>query len=175
LNACASAGTPAAAITLGVPIPRVDLPTGTGLLLLLALSQALFNGGATAAQTAQARANYDATIATYRNTVLTAFQEAETALSTLTVLGREAVVVQNRRLIASVQLIEALGGGWRGIWTGATRIDRPWSPHTRHWPRVLMRRLRANRAITKYLIEILLKCPRILTYRSDIRLFQIVV
>lgn len=136
-----------------------DLPTRVWSVGA-ALSQMLFDGGATAAQTAQARANYDATIASYRNTVLTSFQEVETGLSTLTVLEREAVVqnlavtsarrseeltinqyragtvsylnvlviqaqtlsneraalaVQNRRLLASVQLIEALGGGWRRV------------------------------------------------------------
>ncbi len=136
-----------------------DLPTRVWSVGA-ALSQMLFDGGATRAQTAQARANYDGTIATYRNTVLTAFQEVETSLSNLSVLEREAVVqnlavnsarrseeltinqyragtvsylnvlviqaqtlsneraalaVQNRRLQASVQLIESLGGGWAGV------------------------------------------------------------
>ncbi len=44
------------------------------------------------ARTAQARAAYDATVATYRQTVLTAFQEVEDNLAALRILEQEADV-----------------------------------------------------------------------------------
>jgi len=101
---------------------------------------------------------YDAAIASYRGTVLAAFQEVEDSLSTLRVLEREAEVqdqalkgaqevvaitthqykagtvgylnvlvnqtialntervaldILERRLVASVQLVKALGGDWQ--------------------------------------------------------------
>jgi NodT family efflux transporter outer membrane factor (OMF) lipoprotein len=55
-----------------------------------AAAQTIFQGGALLAQTAAARAAYDATVATYRQTVLTAFQEVEDNLSALRILGQEA-------------------------------------------------------------------------------------
>jgi outer membrane protein TolC len=108
-------------------------------------------------QTAQARAAYDGTVASYQQTVLTGFQEVEDNLSTLRVLEeaarvqaeavrladealmlslnqykagtigflevvvtqaaalnnkRTAVDILSRRMVASVQLVKALGGGW---------------------------------------------------------------
>ena len=122
-----------------------------------ALSQTVFDGGLRRAQTEGARAAYDATVAAYRQIVLTGFQEVEDNLAALRILEAEAqaqedavnssreslavtlnqyrggvvsylnvLVSQNtalanervavellgRRLVASVLLIEALGGGW---------------------------------------------------------------
>jgi len=122
-----------------------------------ALAQTIFDGGLRKAQSAQAIAVYDATVAEYRQTVLGGFQEVEDNLVALRILEQEAavqnaavkaaresetitnnqykagttnylsvVVVQaaalnneraalailGRRLIASVGLIKALGGGW---------------------------------------------------------------
>jgi len=122
-----------------------------------ALAQTIFDGGLRKAQSAQAIAAYDATVAEYRQTVLGGFQEVEDNLVALRILEQEAavqdaavkaaresetitnnqykagttnylsvVVVQaaalnnertslailGRRLIASVGLIKALGGGW---------------------------------------------------------------
>jgi NodT family efflux transporter outer membrane factor (OMF) lipoprotein len=121
------------------------------------LAETLFDGGRRRAQVAQSRAEYDSTVATYRQTVLTGFQQVEDALATLRTLAAEAEVVdraiaaaqqsldisttqyrgglinylqvitaqasllQNQRarvelrtraLLATVSLIEALGGGW---------------------------------------------------------------
>ncbi len=121
------------------------------------LAENVFNGGATLAQNREVRANYDAAVATYRQTVLSAFQSVEDDLVTLRVLeqqGRlqEAAVkdaqlsealtlnqyksgivvyssvitaqttrlldeinllgIQSQRLVASVDLISQLGGGW---------------------------------------------------------------
>jgi NodT family efflux transporter outer membrane factor (OMF) lipoprotein len=121
------------------------------------LAENLFNGGATVAQTREARALYDSAVATYRQTVLSAFQQVEDDLATLHYLQTEydqdqqaladaersealslnqykagvadyATVltaqtarlnteiselnVQNQRLVASVDLIDAIGGGW---------------------------------------------------------------
>ncbi len=118
---------------------------------------ALYQGGALEAAEAEARANYDASVANYRQTVLTAFQGVEDQLVALRVLERQAVeedkairlgrqaveitlneyragtvaytavvtaqanllsdeqlalTVRQDRLIASVTLIEDLGGGW---------------------------------------------------------------
>jgi NodT family efflux transporter outer membrane factor (OMF) lipoprotein len=120
-------------------------------------SEILFEGGLRSASVAAARATYDASVASYRQTVLTAFQGVEDALSNLRILElqskaeatavnstRRAVdatlnqykagtvpytsviteqtllltdqqallAVQQSRLVASVALIEALGGGW---------------------------------------------------------------
>ncbi len=55
-----------------------------------AISETLFEGGLRKAQTEQARASYDATVATYRQTVLTGFQEVEDNLSALRILMEEA-------------------------------------------------------------------------------------
>jgi len=49
----------------------------------------LFNAGATGAKVRQARAAYDAAVAGYRGTVLTAFQQVEDNIAALRVLGSE--------------------------------------------------------------------------------------
>ncbi|MDP1750985.1 MAG: efflux transporter outer membrane subunit [Reyranella sp.] len=122
------------------------------------LAATLIDGGARAAQVEGARAGYDNTVATYRQTVLTAFQQVEDALAQQRILvqqeqvqraavasAREAerlslnqyrigtvpytTVVQTQtaalsaeqtllnirqsRLVASANLVKALGGGWR--------------------------------------------------------------
>ena len=124
------------------------------------LAATLFDGGAHSAQHTQAIAAYDASVASYRLTVLTAFQNVEDNLASLRILKEEAVVqksatvsarkaldvtmnqykagtvnylnvvtaqttaltnersdltITNSRLIAAVQLIAALGGGWNGL------------------------------------------------------------
>jgi NodT family efflux transporter outer membrane factor (OMF) lipoprotein len=54
------------------------------------VSQLVYDGGLRKAKTAQARAAYESTVATYRQTVLTAFQEVEDALAALRILEQEA-------------------------------------------------------------------------------------
>ena len=120
-------------------------------------TQALFDGGLRKAELSAARAAYDVSVADYRQTVLTAFQQVEDELAALriyaleakkyqetikaareavnvylnqyqagtvaftTVVTAEALLlgdeesllsVQQSQLVASVVLIEALGGGW---------------------------------------------------------------
>ena len=120
-------------------------------------TETVFSGGARSAAVAAARATYDQSVATYRQTVLTGFQQVEDALSNLRILEQQAAAeaiavdsarravdvtlneyragtvaytsviteqtllltdqqaalsVQQSRLVASVALIEALGGGW---------------------------------------------------------------
>jgi NodT family efflux transporter outer membrane factor (OMF) lipoprotein len=122
-----------------------------------ALAETVFDAGKRRAQVAQTQALYDATVASYRQTVLTAFQQVEDNLAALRVLEdearatdeavqaaqrslaistaqykagtanylqvitsqtaalqneRSAVDILTRRMVASVLLIEALGGGW---------------------------------------------------------------
>jgi NodT family efflux transporter outer membrane factor (OMF) lipoprotein len=57
-----------------------------------AVSETLYDGGLRSAQNEQARAAYDATVATYRQTVLTGFQEVEDNLAALRILEEEARV-----------------------------------------------------------------------------------
>jgi NodT family efflux transporter outer membrane factor (OMF) lipoprotein len=121
------------------------------------LAQVVFDGGLRRAVVQQQRAAYDTTVATYRQTVLTAFQEVEDNLSALRILrqvideqdaavasaarslevadiryrsgidpylnvitaqttlltAQQALVTfRGQQLVASVQLIKALGGGW---------------------------------------------------------------
>ena len=58
------------------------------------VSQTLFDFGRRGAQLEQTRAAYDATVAVYRQTVLSAFQEVEDDLATLRYLSEEAVQQQ---------------------------------------------------------------------------------
>ncbi len=53
------------------------------------ITQLIYDGGLRNAQVRAARAGYDATIATYRQTVLSAFQEVEDNLSNLRILGEQ--------------------------------------------------------------------------------------
>lgn len=121
------------------------------------LAETLFNAGATYAQTKEERALYDSAVASYRETVLTAFQQVENDLATLRHLETEyaqdqaavvdaqrsaaltlnqyragtvaytsvivadgtlfnaqitALNVQSERLVASADLVDAIGGGW---------------------------------------------------------------
>ena len=57
-----------------------------------ALAQTIFDAGLRQAQTAQAIAAYDANVASYRETVLTGFQEVEDNLAALRLLEQEAAV-----------------------------------------------------------------------------------
>jgi NodT family efflux transporter outer membrane factor (OMF) lipoprotein len=122
-----------------------------------ALAQSIFDAGLRRAQTDQAIAAYDSTVAQYRQTVLAGFQEVEDNLAALRILEEEAkvqeeavraaresvalttnqykagivsfinvvavqaawlnnerasMVILGRRLVASVTLLKALGGGW---------------------------------------------------------------
>ncbi len=119
--------------------------------------QTVFDGGRRRAASDQAIAVYDQTVANYRETVLTAFQQVEDNLAALRILEHEAqtqneavlaaqksldlsiqrykggvtsylevtvaqsaaladevtaVNIIGRRMVAAVQLIQALGGGW---------------------------------------------------------------
>jgi NodT family efflux transporter outer membrane factor (OMF) lipoprotein len=65
------------------------------------LAQTLFDKGRRAAATEQARAEYDGTVANYRLTVLTAFQEVEDNLAALRILSRE--LEQQNAAVASAQ------------------------------------------------------------------------
>ena len=55
-----------------------------------ALAETLFDGGLRRAVTLQAQAAYDVNVATYRQTVLTAFQQVEDNLAALRILEQEA-------------------------------------------------------------------------------------
>ncbi len=121
------------------------------------LGETIFDAGQRKATVQQFQAAYDGTVATYRQTVLTAFQQVEDELATLRILARqveqqEAAVKSSERYLAlamhryklgidsylnvivaqatylsnrqtlvnlqiqqmttSVQLVEAVGGGW---------------------------------------------------------------
>lgn len=70
-----------------------------------ALAMTLLDGGARAANINYAKASYQAEVAGYRQTVLTALQEVEDAISTLGVLNRE-IKVQQQALAASRESLQ---------------------------------------------------------------------
>jgi outer membrane protein TolC len=65
------------------------------------MTQTLFDGGRRRATSEAALANYDAIVATYRQTSLTAFQQVEDNLAALRVLVQEAE--QQQRAVAAAQ------------------------------------------------------------------------
>jgi NodT family efflux transporter outer membrane factor (OMF) lipoprotein len=79
-----------------------NLFSGPGLVWSVGatLAQTLFDGGLRRAVSEQARAVYQGTVANYRQTVLTAFQEVEDNLSTLRILSQE-LHQQNAAVAAS--------------------------------------------------------------------------
>ncbi|AJC23002.2 efflux transporter outer membrane subunit [Pandoraea pulmonicola] len=72
-----------------------------------ALAATLFDGGLRRAQTDAAIAAYDAQVATYRQTVLAAFQSVEDNLAALNYLGREAAV-QNQAVQSSRDALQLI-------------------------------------------------------------------
>jgi NodT family efflux transporter outer membrane factor (OMF) lipoprotein len=58
-----------------------------------AIAETVFDGGLREAQVEAARATYDQTVANYRQTVLTAFQQVEDQLAALRILEQQAAVV----------------------------------------------------------------------------------
>jgi NodT family efflux transporter outer membrane factor (OMF) lipoprotein len=66
-----------------------------------AIAQTLFDAGRRRATSESARANYDATVATYRQTSLTAFQEVEDNVAALRILENEGQ--QQEQAVASSQ------------------------------------------------------------------------
>jgi NodT family efflux transporter outer membrane factor (OMF) lipoprotein len=69
-----------------------------------AVSETLFDGGLRKAQSDQARAAYDVTVAAYRETVLTAFQGVEDNLAALRILEEETRV-QDQAVQAAQQVV----------------------------------------------------------------------
>ena len=70
------------------------------------IAENLFNGGATLAQTREARAAYDEAVATYRQTVLDAFQQVENDLATLRYLQSE--YAEEQQAVKDAKRAEAL-------------------------------------------------------------------
>jgi NodT family efflux transporter outer membrane factor (OMF) lipoprotein len=58
------------------------------------MSEVVFEGGKRRAQVKMTEAQYDATVANYRQTVLTAFQQVEDNLAALRILGEETVAAE---------------------------------------------------------------------------------
>jgi outer membrane protein TolC len=102
-------------VAVGAYVPQITL-SALGGYAGDPLSQ-LFNiGNNRSAAVRAARATYDQYIASYRQTVLSGFQQVEDELLALRVLRREgqfqSEAVKSAQTAASVTLIEALGGGW---------------------------------------------------------------
>jgi NodT family efflux transporter outer membrane factor (OMF) lipoprotein len=88
LTLSASGGLEASRFTQWFTWPSRFWSVGPGL------SQTLFDGGARRAQNEQARAQYDAAVANYRQTVLTSFQSVEDQLAALRILSQEIIEQQ---------------------------------------------------------------------------------
>jgi len=134
----------------------------------LTLAETIFSGGARTAQVSFAKAGYEASVASYRATVLNAFREVQDSLTGLAVLDsarqsqteavtsarrqlelansryvggvvsyldvviaqqtlltneEEAAVIQGQRLVTSVLLVKALGGGWDAASLAAVKVE----------------------------------------------------
>ena len=131
------------------------------------VAESIFTGGARRAQVEFAKSGYDASVANYRQSVLSAFQEVQDDVYGLTILEQarttqqlavdaarrtldisqdrykgglvnyldvvtaqqnllsneqEAAVIQGQRLVTSVLLVKALGGGWDASSLAAVQV-----------------------------------------------------
>jgi len=71
----------------------------------LSIAQTLFNGGLTDAQVEAARQTYEASVATYRQTVLTAFQQVEDGLAAIPIESRQ-FSIQTEAIKAAQQAVD---------------------------------------------------------------------
>ncbi|MGB7282889.1 MAG: efflux transporter outer membrane subunit [Candidatus Acidiferrum sp.] len=78
-----------------------------------ALAETLFDAGRRRAASESARANYDATVATYRQTSLTAFQEVEDNVAALRILENEAQQ-QEQAVAASQESLQLFTNRYKG-------------------------------------------------------------
>ncbi|WP_245276305.1 efflux transporter outer membrane subunit [Methylocapsa aurea] len=78
----------------------------------VAATQILFDGGLRGAQVDAARAIYDQSIANYRQTVLTAFQQVEDQLAALRILARQAKV-EDQAVAAAQEEVDILLNQYR--------------------------------------------------------------
>lgn len=79
--------------SLGVSATTAKLaPANPAWSFAASMAQTIFNGGLTDAQVAAAKATYEASVATYRQTILTAFQQVEDELAAIRVLAAEEKV-----------------------------------------------------------------------------------
>jgi NodT family efflux transporter outer membrane factor (OMF) lipoprotein len=76
-------------------------------------AEVLFDAGRRRATSESARANYDATVATYRQTSLTAFQEVEDNLAALRILENEAVQ-QDQAVVSSKDSLHLFTNRYKG-------------------------------------------------------------
>ena len=76
----------------GTPLSMLFNASREAWTLGVGATETIFEGGLRSAQVAAARATYDQSVATYRQTVLTAFQQVEDNLSDLRILAQQAVV-----------------------------------------------------------------------------------
>jgi NodT family efflux transporter outer membrane factor (OMF) lipoprotein len=102
LTLSASGGYQSAALVDWLTAPSRYWSFGT------AIAETLFDGGLRRAQTDQAIAAYDASVAAYRQTVLTGFQQVEDSLATLRILEQEAEVQGEAVTLAEQALALAL-------------------------------------------------------------------
>jgi NodT family efflux transporter outer membrane factor (OMF) lipoprotein len=75
--------------------------------------QTIFDGGRRRAQTESAQANYEATVADYRDTVLSAFQQVEDNLAALRILEQEAQT-QRAAVAAAQRSVELSTNRYKG-------------------------------------------------------------
>jgi NodT family efflux transporter outer membrane factor (OMF) lipoprotein len=76
----------------GDPVAKLLTAANRAWSLGATANQTLFDGGFRHGTVAAARANYDQSVAAYRQTVLTAFQQVEDDLSSLRILQRQAAL-----------------------------------------------------------------------------------
>lgn len=84
------------------------------------LQQTLFEGGLRQAQTAYARSTYDANVATYRQTVLAAFQQVEDELAALRIYEQQSLA-QARAVNASIRNLDITVNQYK--WGTASELD----------------------------------------------------
>jgi NodT family efflux transporter outer membrane factor (OMF) lipoprotein len=102
-----SAGSQAAAIANLLTTPTLLWSVGAQV------AETLFDGGKRRAQVRLTQAAYDATVANYRQTVLTGFQQVEDALVELRTLAQEAEIVE-RAVAAAQQSLDIATIQYRG-------------------------------------------------------------
>jgi len=77
------------------------------------LAETLFDGGKRRAQVKVTQAAYDTTVANYKETVLTGFQQVEDSLASLRVLAQETEIV-DRAIVAAQQSLDISTTQYRG-------------------------------------------------------------